>query len=572
MGYRYLAIVGDGPRGEEFTERFGEEDVEKRAAFGSLQLFCSKSTPSLQLPYGGVVIGHLFSHAGQSIRRADELPPLATPALAQKYLLGQCWGEYLLIDPIGDGVQVVRDPSGGVGCFYSLADGRGFLTSDVGLAERLRLFRKSIDWTYIAQCLVYPHQKRTRTGLAGISELLPGSSLTFRGDQASVTSVWCPWTFVAREARHSNLPEAAASVRATVSSVVQAWASVDPPILLELSGGLDSSIVATCLKETSAQVSCCTLVTPAPGADERLYASLMAEALGVPLHARTLRYEDARFHFPPPVSAATPRIWAFQSASDAMKQALADGLQTGSYYSGGGGDCVFSYLTSAAPAADAFRERGITAAMAAIRDLSTLHRCTHWKAARLTLKKLMRAPKPPARPDTSFLSPRAVAAPSLEHPWLCAPRHALPGDRERVFELAVTQSYRDGCPRGETRWFRMPLLSQPVVEACLRVPSWMWIHGGCNRAVARLAFADRLPPPILHRRSKGTFISYSGTVYRKAKAPIRAFLLEGRLQAQGLLDPAALRRQFDDASPTREASIMRLFELCMIENWVRHQP
>ncbi|WP_317617731.1 asparagine synthase-related protein [Stenotrophomonas maltophilia] len=326
MGYRYLAIVGNAPWGEEPMEQFGQEDIEERAAFGSLRLFCSRSTPSLQLPYGGVVIGHLFSRACRPIRRADELPPLTPPALAQKVLLDQCWGEYLLIDPIAGGMQALRDPSGGVGCFYALADGCGFLTSDVGLAERLHLFHKHIDWDYIVQCLVYPHQKRTRTGLAGISELLPGDLLTFHDDQAAAEPVWCPWTFVEREARHSDLAEAAASVRTTVSSVVRAWAAVDPPILLELSGGLDSSIVAACLKETGAQVSCCTLVTPVPGADERSYASLMAETLGVELHAQTLRYEDARFHFQPPANAATPRIWAFQNASDTVKQSLADRL------------------------------------------------------------------------------------------------------------------------------------------------------------------------------------------------------------------------------------------------------
>ncbi len=327
MGYCYLAIVADGARlAEEAIERLREEGLEECAAFDSLRLFRSSGTPSLRLPYGGVIIGHLFSRACRPIRQADELPPLATPTQARQYLLDHCWGEYVLIDSIASGLQVMRDPSGGVGCFYSLADDRGFFTSDVGLAERLCLFRKRIDWDYIAQCLVYPHQKRARTGLAGISELLPGSSLTIHGDRAAATPVWCPWRFVARETRHENLNEAVASVRTTVSSVVQAWAAVDPPILLELSGGLDSSIVAACLKETSAQVSCCTLVTPVPGADERPYASLMAEELGVELHARTLQYEDARFDFRPPANAATPRIWAFQSASDAVKQSLADHL------------------------------------------------------------------------------------------------------------------------------------------------------------------------------------------------------------------------------------------------------
>lgn len=158
------------------------------------------------------------------------------------------------------------------------------------------------------------------------------------------------------------------------------------------------------------------------------------------------------------------------------------------------------------------------------------------------------------------------------HPWFVAPDGALPGDRERIFDLAGTQVFRDGLARG-TKWpLRMPLLSQPVVEACLKVPSWMWIAGGRNRAVARDAFADVLPADILYRRSKGTFMNYSGAVYRRNRSRLREYLLTGRLEGHGLLDGDALRRFFDRDLGTREDTFMRIFDLCAAENWVRHQP
>lgn len=99
----------------------------------------------------------------------------------------------------------------------------------------------------------------------------------------------------------------------------------------------------------------------------------------------------------------------------------------------------------------------------------------------------------------------------------------------------------------------------------------MWISGGRNRAIARLAFSDQLPSLILNRRSKGTFISYSGAVYRKTKDQMREFLLNDRLQARGLLNADALRSYLDSTLPARDTSFTRVFDLCMIENWVRHQ-
>ena len=117
----------------------------------------------------------------------------------------------------------------------------------------------------------------------------------------------------------------------------------------------------------------------------------------------------------------------------------------------------------------------------------------------------------------------------------------------------------------------MPLLSQPVVEACLKVPSWMWIAEGRNRAIARDAFADVLPPDILHRRSKGTFMNYSGAVYRQNKSRLREYLLTGQLEGHGLLDTDSLRQFFDRELGTRDDRFMRIFDLCAVENWIRHQ-
>lgn len=116
----------------------------------------------------------------------------------------------------------------------------------------------------------------------------------------------------------------------------------------------------------------------------------------------------------------------------------------------------------------------------------------------------------------------------------------------------------------------MPLLSQPVIEACLRVPSWMWISGGQNRAVARYAFATQLPRDVLRRRSKGTFMNYTSGIYSRNKETIRQFLLDGCLHSRGLLDSHKLNLLLDSQLPARDRSFTRIFNLCMIENWIRN--
>ncbi|MCD9026730.1 asparagine synthase C-terminal domain-containing protein [Luteimonas sp. BDR2-5] len=559
---------------EEEVAALTEQAILLRFSNLQISVFTAETTLVLKIPGGGLLVGHLFTRNGKRFSDGAFLPAFGCHAECLKHLFDQCWGEYLLIWPnAGEecGFSVTRDPSGAVPCVYSLDDGRGFVTSDISLATALGRYRRRVDWDAVALELNYSHWTSQHTALLGVKELLPGCSLHIRRSGSTTGLDWSPWTCVARGNRHTEPEAAAAEVRSTVQSVVGAWADVDRSILLELSGGLDSSIIAACLSDTAADVECCTLVSPQPDADERHYASLAANRLGVELRTKTLDVGLASFDFPPPPYLVRPRINALQYAINEATEQVCDEHGMASYYSGGGGDTVFGLLGNASPAADAFRERGLRHGMAAIRDLSELHGCTVWKAGRLTLRKLTRPPKPPWTSDASFLDPSAITATPDPHPWLDGATDALPGDRERIATLAGTSVFREGAARGQRRYLRLPLLSQPVLESCLRVPSWMAIRGGKNRAVARSAFADKLPMAIHARRSKGDFLQYCGAVFKRRRSHMLDFLLTGELEARGLLDGQSLTRFVASTPRPRDETFIRIFDLCVIENWLRHQ-
>lgn len=573
--YRYICILGElccGSVATALDAKIRATGLEQKLNSGSFLLYAPADTPVLRLSQSSAIIGHAFWRDGNApIVEQDLLASHSGMNLAER-MIRDCWGEYLLVDDAdGDrhGVTIMRDPSGGVGCVYSVTD--GFVTSDISMAARTGLYVRAIDWNQIQNILVYPHLKNGHTALSGIRELLPGCRIEIAGGRAATEEIWTPWEFVSTRHRHRDRLAAQAGVRSAVSSTVRAWAETDRSVLLELSGGLDSSIVAASLLDAHAEVACCNLTTPVPGADERAYARLMSDLLGVDLHVQTLRMEDARFDFTPPLDAVAPSTWFLQHASNELKEAIGLRIGANSFFSGGGGDTVFCYTKTASPAADAFIERGPAAGIKAIRDLAELHQCTVWKAGRLTARKLLAPPRPPRKPDRSFLSGASAKEVLVPHPWFTAPPDALPGDRERISDLAGNQIFRDGVARN-ARWsLRLPLLSQPVMEACLKVPSWMWIAEGQNRAVARNAFAAVLPADILYRRSKGTFMNYSGAVYRRHESRIRDYLLAGELAGRGLLATDTLQGFFDRAPDSKGDGFMRIFDLCQIENWIRHQ-
>jgi asparagine synthase (glutamine-hydrolysing) len=537
----------------------------------SAKVFVSLDTPTVVLPGHGLLVGQVFCDDGQPI---SPLLDIDGPADASAHLLHSMWGDYLAIFVSRDNspsISLLRDPSGAAPCVYSLTAGEGFITSSIDLAVALGLYRRDVNWQAIAHGLSFPYLKTSRTALKHVSELLPGTMLTCGGRDVSIDSAWLPCRFVEKDVRHKDPHAAAEDVRAAVQNVVRAMAKEHDRFVVELSGGLDSSIVATSLRDASLRAIFCTLVMPASGTDERPYARLVTEALGRELSSVEVGLDNFPLEFPVSRSSIVPAIGMPQNVINRAWESTGNRHGVDAFFSGGGGDTVFGYLKTAAPAADAFMERGVMAGMAAIGDLASLHRCTVFMAGRLALKKMMRRPRTNWKADSTLLNPSCAVRTPERHPWMELPPGTLPGDREKIHDLIGTQLFRDATPRGMGRALHFPLLAQPVMEACLKVPTWMWITAGRNRAVAREAFADQLPPGILDRRSKGSYTGHMAVIYTRNKSKMRAFLEEGQLRAHGLLDHSALANFFTNDLAPRDVSFLRIFDLCAAENWVRQQ-
>jgi len=134
--------------------------------------------------------------------------------------------------------------------------------------------------------------------------------------------------------------------------------------------------------------------------------------------------------------------------------------------------------------------------------------------------------------------------------------------------IFATVAHQGGSARDTYAPSLYPLLTQPVQELCLAIPSWLWAHGGRDRAVARAAFADLLPSEIVNRRSKGAVDGFCFRLFTHNRSLIRKLLSDGYLSSQGLLDRTALDSWFDTPIPSRDASYFRILSLVDIEIWL----
>jgi Asparagine synthase (glutamine-hydrolyzing) len=483
---------------------------------------------------------------------------------------GRLWGNYLRIAFVGQGgPRIERAPVTGTPLYWARWRGGVLCFSHLELVDGLGIER-AIDWDFVRHSLAYRNFRTERTGIEGVRELLPGMALTLDGADPAVCPFWLPWAYAGRKGDW-DLRRAAETVEQCVLMSVDRWASQSGDIVLELSGGLDSSIIAASLAVCGYDFTGVTVATATPDGDERRYARDVARACGGRLIECPVDATAIDLVAPParltPRPAAAPVLAGFDRA---IAEAVAARGRS-PIWSGIGGDNVFAFSHSVSPAVDAIRVMGPKAPLWRILgEIATIAGTTRWHAAKHLLRRLgSRTIRPPWPRDDIFARRTALPVEPFLHPWQEGAPEILPGKRQHVEALMRILDFLDRPDRWHDRKVVAPLLSQPLVETCLAIPSWLWIAGGRDRAVARTAFGRHLPPAVVNRRTKGRLESMCAAAFQRERARLAPFLLDGRLAGEGLLDRQAIEHYFARDGVDSEFAYFRLLEIADLERWLR---
>jgi asparagine synthase (glutamine-hydrolysing) len=111
----------------------------------------------------------------------------------------------------------------------------------------------------------------------------------------------------------------------------------------------------------------------------------------------------------------------------------------------------------------------------------------------------------------------------------------------------LSTSHHDQAPYAAS-----PLCAQPVFEIGMRIPVDVHFDAGRSRGLARRAFVNEVPEPILRRQWKDRPLSQVGGVIQRNLSFIRETLLEGSLMRERILDRAAVELALQNA-PTISA-------------------
>lgn len=526
--------------------------------------------PSLAFS-NGAVLGTLFERAdAQPVRRATQHLEENIALSRGRCLIDDHWGGWFAIFS-GEGHWALRDPSAFSPAYYRMENGVSFYFSDLEAALELGLKPGDPDPLFLRHWVTFPHLRTARTGLAGTSELLPGTRREVSARRASLEALWSPWTFAGADRQIAGFDDAAERVRSEALRVIPAQARGRGRLMLELSGGLDSSIVAAALKAGDQTFMSVNFVTRAAEGDERRYARAVAGVTSM-RHFEIEEVDTAIELGVPERRGLRPGLSPMVAPLHRQFAAHGEQAEADAFLTGAGGDNVFCYLTTAAPLLDAWRRLGPGAALwSTLQHVSEMCGCTAWTTARFAFRKAVRSlgSSPRWRRDGDFLCADAAPALPEPHPWLDPPAGSLPGKREHVAALLRIQHVIDPETRLSSLPFIHPLIAQPLMELCLRIPTWLWVRDGRNRAVARQAFRGLLPDEVLDRRSKGRLEAMCLRAWLRHRPDIAELLLGGLLRQEGLLDADALESYFKVEGPPADARHFRIFELAAAELWLR---
>lgn len=499
-------------------------------------------------------------------------------------LIHQLWGAYIafLFDHSNHSTYVLRDCSGRIPCYHMRHAALDLFFADPMTLCALGLVPASLNFDYICAYLCSSQLETRDTALIGVTELLAGDCFERRSAESYMHySAWAPADVLSRP-HIGRFSSAVREVRRTTDYCINAWASVFDTIVLSLSGGLDSSVVLASLAQHHelSTVICVNKFGKHASEDERGFARLAASRANVvllelPMYADSPRIDESLTQQP---LSAKPTPGSTIGRVDTSLYQIAENSRASCIWTGQGGDHLFMQMPFPLGPLDYATLEGFgLGLLRSISDAVHLSGWNYWRIARLLWSRDFAFAAPalgqPEPTESQFVTADAasrVAPEKLMHPWMLDASSLSIGQRVQVASLSQVLNRHRFRPHPTGTLVHHPLLSQPLLELCLRIPSFIHYRDGIDRAVERAAFADIVPKEIVTRKEKGVSTFSVLDIIHRSKNFICDLLLDGVLVKGGILNRNSIEPYITGHRPTDATTLIPLVSSITTELWIRN--
>lgn len=542
----------------------------------------------------GVVLGTLFRTAavgegtnGIRLKSLDQHETQLVLDSSGKELVDRYWGRYVAFarDAQRGAKLIVRDPMGGLPCFVCEWHGVTVAFSCVIDCLRTGLFNFTLNWRHVAARVALGALPLRETGLEECMEVHSGSCLRIHGTKAVQTNLWSPTAIDSMQRPLEDINSAASCLKVVTQSCMNSWASCYEDVLLDVSGGLDSAIVAACLAKAPSRPRITAVkfsAQPLPGETRR--ARRVASRLGFELVEIEVQYQPIAISR---ILTADPTVnldldVGVPELSD-QKVSLAHERGALGIFNGDPGDVLFGASTKEFGARDYVHRHGFDIrALRIALDVALLTNRSWWSVLAEALKK----PSPGATwvMPSLIMAHRQLAADHArqlvaQHSDLYTPRAETmdcspPGTSEFLMPFRRGSTYynpsrtvlRDIDTHPEPVYV---LRSQPLVELCLRIPPYIKNAGGRDRWVARRAFWNDTPAEIASTLWKDPAPGATHGMLLRTMASVRELLSDGILMREKMLDRRKLEAALAPGPVRRTSFASEVHDYLIAELWVR---
>lgn len=539
----------------------------------------------------GLIFGRLNPHP-RTLHTAPQTQPLrigrqqAHDILRTqgRWLIDHTWGNYiaLLNAPDTREHRVITSPCGELPCHLSRHEGVTLIFSDAQPLRTLKDLALGINDLYLESRLalggIAPHAP-----LTGLLPIHRGECVTLGSEQKmSRTFYWHPVSWSSKATHINDVEAVAEDIRATVSVCTQALTAPHESLLLRLSGGLDSAIIAGCVRNHMPRQNLLayTYYSATSRSRELRWASAVARFQNLAHLPCQTGPRDIPLQKIATIGALTePTPTLLYILRSTLEQQLADSHGATAAITGDGGDSGFCGESYAYALVEHLQINGFSLRMFSLAaQIAALTQQTAWQVLHRSIKHWRRGTNLDEHLRMISSTSRLVHPDLLQHrrqqshyphPWFDqSATIPWPLIRRLGMLTCQPQPYNVECPERAPQVIA-PLYSQPVIELLLGIPSYIHFLDGRERGLARRAFRQDIPPEIHQRRWKDRPNNILVELVDHNRTFLKEALLDGELMRRGLLLCGPLTTALSERPGSIDIHPMEILKLLDLEFWLR---